>query len=337
MSAQPEAAGSAAHDMTSVAHDAAGRHLAGWRAIAEKEFADHVLSLRFVVLLGLLGLAAVAAVYAAASGIRDAAPQASADPSLFLRLFTIAPERVPPFFVLIGLLAPLLGIAFGFDAVNGERAGGTLPRLLAQPIHRDDVVNGKFAAGLAAIGFVLAGVTLVVAGFGMVRLGIVPSPEEVIRILLWLAVAVIYAAFWLAFATLCSVAFRRAATAAFVAIAAWLVLTLFATLLVGIAADAIVPAGTSVQSTIDNAQLQLTLARISPSTLYEEATTMLLNPDVRTVGIVLPIQVDRAVASTLSLEQSLLQVWPQAVGLLALTVLCFAAAYLLFLRQEVRA
>ena len=70
-------------------------------------------------------------------------------PSIFLYLFTLSPERVPAFHEFLGILGPLLGIAFGFDAINGERAQGTLPRLVAQPIHRDEIINGKFVAGLA--------------------------------------------------------------------------------------------------------------------------------------------------------------------------------------------
>ena len=38
-----------------------------------------------------------------------------------------------------------------------------------------------------------------------------------------------------------------------------------------------------------------------------------------------------------SLDQSLLLAWPQVVILVALTIFCFAAAYVVFLRQEVRA
>ena len=72
-------------------------------------------------------------------------------------------------------LLPLVGIAFGFDAINGERAQGTLPRLLSQPIHRDDVVNGKFAAGLAVIGLVLVAMLALISGYGLFRLGIVPT------------------------------------------------------------------------------------------------------------------------------------------------------------------
>jgi ABC-2 type transport system permease protein len=43
------------------------------------------------------------------------------------------------------------------------------------------------------------------------------------------------------------------------------------------------------------------------------------------------------VPGPLSLGQSLLLSWPQIAGLLAATALCFAAAYALFLRREVRA
>ncbi|HEV2907013.1 MAG TPA: ABC transporter permease, partial [Actinomycetota bacterium] len=216
---------------------------AGWRVVATKELADHLLSVRFLVLLGIVGLAVAGSVYAAAGGIRDVAPAASETPSLFLRLFTFAPEdqQVPSFLSMVGFLAPLLGIAFGFDAVNGERSQGTLPRLVSQPIHRDDVINGKFAAGITVIGMILAGLTMLVAGLGLFRLGIVPTAVEVWRLLLWLAVTVVYVSFWLGLATLCSVALRRAATSALVAIAAWLVLTLFAGLLLGLVTDAIAP------------------------------------------------------------------------------------------------
>jgi ABC-2 type transport system permease protein len=314
---------------------------AGWRVVATKELADHLLSVRFLVLLGIVGLAVAGSVYAAAGGIRDVAPAASETPSLFLRLFTFAPEdqQVPSFLSMVGFLAPLLGIAFGFDAVNGERSQGTLPRLVSQPIHRDDVINGKFAAGITVIGMILAGLTMLVAGLGLFRLGIVPTAVEVWRLLLWLAVTVVYVSFWLGLATLCSVALRRAATSALVAIAAWLVLTLFAGLLLGLVTDAIapVPDQPTADQVIRNARLEQQIGRLSPSILYEEATIALLNPEVRTIGFLLPQQIDRAVPGTLSLDQSLLLAWPQTVGLVALTILCFAGAYVLFMRQEIRA
>jgi ABC-2 type transport system permease protein len=311
----------------------------GWRTVASKELADHVLSVRFVVLVLILGLAAAGAVYTAAGAIREVASSVAGAPSIFLRLFTVAPEQFPPFVGLVGFLGPLLGIAFGFDGVNGERAEGTLPRLLAQPIHRDDVINGKFVAGLAAIGLIITAVTLIVAGIGVLQLGIVPAPQDVARLLVWVVLAIAYVGFWLAFALLCSVVLRRAATSALVAIGIWIVLTLFAALLVGIIAGFVAPSPTdaTTDQQIANLSLQQELARLSPNRLFEEATAAVLDPTVRTVGIVLPEQADRAVGSLLPIEQSLLVIWPQVVILIALTALAFALGYVSFMRQEVRA
>jgi ABC-2 type transport system permease protein len=312
---------------------------AGWRIVARKELADHLHSARFVLLAVLVGLTAGATVYAAAGGIREEAPQLTGQPAPFLGLFTTAPERLFAFFALIGFLAPLLGIAFGFDAINGERARGTLPRLLAQPIHRDDVINGKFAAGLAVISVFLVALVLLVSGIGLLRLGVVPTAAEIARVSAFVVVTVLYVGVWLAFAMLCSVAFRRAATSALTAIAVWLVLTLFGALIVDLVADAIAPArdATTVEEVVRGAELRANLARVSPAVLYHEATVAVLNPNVRTVGFVLPMQIDRAVPSVLPLDQSLLLVWPHVVALLALTVVCFAVAYIAFMRQEVRA
>lgn len=321
---------------------------AGWRVVAGKEFADHLLSVRLYILLVLVGLLGVAAVYAAAGSIREVAPGASEDPSIFLRLFTVAPERFSSFSFLelsfsylgiIGLLAPLLGIAFGFDGVNDERAQGTLPRLVAQPIHRDDVINGKFAAGLAVIALNLLLLTAVVAGLGILRLGLRPQTEEVARLLAYLAVVVAYAGAWLAFSLLCSVLLRRAATSALVTIAAWLLFTIFSTVLAGLLAEAIAPAGddATFEQALRNARTEITISRFSPETLYREATLTLLAPDTRSVDIVLPQQADRAVPGVLTFPQSLLLVWQQITALLALTVVLFGAAYVAFMRQEVRA
>jgi ABC-2 type transport system permease protein len=317
---------------------------AGWRVIAAKEFADHVSSIRFVVLTLVLTLAAAAAVYSAAGGLRALAPSASGANSLFLYLFFYQPDgsQLPTFVFFTALLGPVLGIAFGFDGVNGERSEGTLPRLVSQPIHRDDVINGKFVAGLAAISVIFIAIIAVVAAIGIVQLGILPGVEEVVRLVIWIGLAVVYVGLWLAVALLCSVAFRRAATSALVSIAAWLVLTLFANLLVGIVAGVISP--TNDQSTlrelVANESTKRNLSFISPSQLFTEATRATLDPSLQTFDVFAYLQLradDRALPSTLSLDQSMLVVWPQLVGLIALTSGAFAVAYVTFMRQEVRA
>jgi ABC-2 type transport system permease protein len=324
--------------------------------IAAKELGDHVTSVRFIVLLVVIGIAAAVPLYFASARIRELASQITSNQSVFLALFTLGPEdfgflRADTF---VGLFAPLLGIAFGFDAVNVERSEGTLPRLVSQPIHRDDVINGKFAAGLAVISLVLVAMVLLVSGFGIIRLGFVPDLSEVFRLVAWVLLTVLYVAFWLAFATLLSVALRRAASSALIGFGVWVLTVLLGSLfLLELVANLVAPIPNQafteddVNAQIRAAQTQNFIKRLSPHTLYTEASRVLLIPiDPVSAGAFTPATIEEAIqaqdprrylASKLSIEQSLLLVWPQVVGLVALTTLMFAGAYVVFMRQEIRA
>jgi len=319
----------------------------GWTIIAGKEFTDYLLSVRFYILLAMLGIAAAIPLLFAAGLIRDLAEDASGAQAVFLALFHLAPRdlgllRVDVF---VGTIAPLLGVAFAFDAVNGERAGGTLPRLLSQPIHRDDVINGKFAAGLAAISMVLIAVVTIIAAIGLLRLGIVPAGAEVLRLVAWLGLTILYVGLWLAFGLLLSVLLRSAAAAALIGLGVWffIAVPIFGRLVVNLIAGIVapLPAGVVDRQYLEALQLQHFITRLMPSTLYQEASIVLLDPSATSVST--PATIGQAIAaseqigSILSLDQSLLLVWPHVVALLALTVVCFAGAYIAFMRQEVRA
>ncbi|MEK6720008.1 MAG: ABC transporter permease subunit [Chloroflexota bacterium] len=321
----------------------------GWRIVAGKEFADHLLSVRFYILLIILGLAAGVPLFLAAEQIRSLASQVSGAQAVFLALFVIGPQDVSIFNLnvtvqsFVALAAPLLGIAFAFDAVNGERAEGTLPRLVSQPIHRDDIINGKFTAALAVIALVLVAVVAIIAGVGLLRLGIVPEWSEVVRLVLWLGVTVVYVSLWLAFGLLLSVVVRRAATSALVGFGVWMLIAMFGQFIANLLLAFIAPlsAGLTADQAIATLQLRAFILRLLPTTLYNEASVVLLNPSLTqssspaTIGQA--IQAQQQIPTLLSLDQSLLLVWPQVVVLLALTVLCFAAAYVRFMREEVRA
>jgi ABC-2 type transport system permease protein len=322
------------------------RRRSGWRVVAAKEIADHVSSARFYVLLLVLGSAAIVPLYFASDAIRSVASRIEDTRNAFLVLFIYAPTDIPipPVFGFVGIVAPLLGVAFAFDAINSERADGTLPRLLSQPIYRDDVVNGKFAAGLAVITIVLIAVVGVISGFGIVRLGIVPSFGEVIRLVAWVALSVVWVGLWLAFGLLLSVVIRRAATAALVGFGIWLLVAIFGQLIVGLIAGIVAPVANA--GTIDEAlsltALSETILRILPLTLFQEASRVLLNPSVTTVSTPSTIGQlqqwqQQAEGQLLTFDQSLLLVWPHVVALVAMTAVCFAAAYVWFMRQEVRA
>ncbi|HYN69786.1 MAG TPA: ABC transporter permease [Candidatus Eisenbacteria bacterium] len=332
-------------DPGTVAATQQSRLPAGWRVIAAKEFADHISSVRFYVLLIVLGAAALIPLYFAAERIRSLASQVSGAQAVFLALYTLGPQNVAFLRVdqFVGIAAPLLGVGFAFDAVNGERHEGTLPRLLSQPIHRDDVINGKFAAGLAVIVAVLLAVVGIISGFGILRLGIVPAAAEILRLSAWVLLTVLYVSLWLAFGTLLSVVIRRAATSALVGLGVWLFVAvpIFGQLIVSLLGSFIAPATGSTSSILAAAGAQQFLLRLLPSTLYREASLVLLNPSITTVStpgtIGEIVQAQQQIPTLLSLDQSLLLVWPHVVALFALTALCFGLAYVQFMRQEVRA
>jgi ABC-2 type transport system permease protein len=317
----------------------------GWRTIAAKELADHLGSIRFFVLLFVVGIAAVIPMYFISSDISNAAPQVAGQPAVFLALFVVGSQSVGGVTTVAfaALLVPLVGIAFGFDGINSERSQGTLSRLLAQPIHRDDVVNGKFAAGIAVIALMLGSLIALVTAIGIVRLGIIPGPEELARVAAWFGATVLYASFWLAFALLLSVVIRGAASAALVGFGSWLGLILFGQVLLPLVAGLLFPASTSgtADQYFASTSAQALFLRVSPATLYQDVVTALLNPNIKSVlgvgNIGQYVSAQQQVPGLLSLDQSILLVWPQIVILVALTTALFALAYVLFLRQEVRA
>jgi ABC-2 type transport system permease protein len=316
-----------------------GSPFQGVGAVAVKELADNLSSARMFVLEWLIVLTALAALYSAIDSLRRTTAQ---DPFLLLRLFTVNHAPLPSFVAILGFLIPLMAIGLGFDAINGEHNRRTLSRILAQPIYRDALLIGKFLAGLATLAMSLAALWLMVIGLGLIFLGVPPGGEEVARSLAFLVIAVFYAGVWLALAMLLSIVFRSSATAALVALGIWLFLTVLWPMLAPAIAQVIAPpdpryALLGLQSPETGIWTQM-LSRISPNHLFSEAMVGVLSPTTRTLGPVFLEQLRGAVmGAPLPLSQSLIIVWPQTVGLIAGTIVLFAAGYVVFQRQEVRA
>lgn len=312
----------------------------GLATIWRKEMADHFSSWRFIILFAMAILAGFYANYVASQSIRAAVAEGGIAEFVFLRLFTASRESLPSFVSLIGFVGPLLGLALGFDAINRERAGGTLSRVLSQPVYRDSVINGKFLAGLTTIAVILVAIALVAGGTGLRLIGITPTLEEVLRILVFLGISIIYVGFWMGISILFSILFRSGATSALAAIGAWLFFTIFLSMVAGVIANSVAPLGpgATVEAALRNGEVQRMIMRISPSQLFGEATGIILHPNVPTLGALTFIEVltMRMHLNPLPLAQSLLIVWPHLTSLVALTVVSFAISYLVFLKQEIR-
>jgi ABC-2 type transport system permease protein len=245
------------------------------------------------------------------------------------------------FVTVLSILIPLIAIGLGFDSVNGEYNRRTMSRILAQPIYRDALLLGKFLAGLATITICLITLWLMVIGFGLLRLGIPPSTEELLRCLMFLVISIFYAGVWLALAMLFSILFRSTATAALMSLGVWLFLALLWPALAQLMGEIISPSDIRFAQlglpTPDTVAWQQGLARLSPGTLYGEAVLAMLSPEAQSLTNLLAQFQGRIMGSPLPFGQSVLSAWPQIVSLVAGTILLYVAGYVAFQRQEVRA
>ena len=306
--------------------------------IVRKEVADHVRSWKFIILIAIIALTCMGSLYTALTNIGAAIKPNDPDGSfLFLKLFTVSDGTLPSFVIFINFLGPLLGIALGFDAINSEQSKGTLSRILSQPIHRDYLINAKFVGALIVIGSMLLALALLVMGFGLIAIGIPPTAEEFLRIIAFVVVSIIYVAFWLNLSIFFSIKFKQAATSALACVAVWLFFSVFYNMSINLVGKAISPSAmASAYQVIIYQKFMLNLLRFAPSMLFNEATTTLLMPSVRSLGPLTMEQVHGAIPSPLPLGQSLMVVWPQLTGLIAATVICFALSYGSFMRKEIR-
>lgn len=313
-----------------------GSPLTGVGVVLAKEAADYLSGARMWLLEALVFLTAIGAAYAAILSIRATIGQS---PFLFLRLFTMAQDPLPSFIGLLGFLIPLVAIAIGFDAINGEFSRRTMSRVLAQPIYRDALLLGKFLAGLLALAIGLVSLWLLVIGLGLLLLGLPPSTEEALRMLGFFVASLAYGGVWLALAMLFSVVFRAPATAALAALGMWLLFALFWSVISPLVATLVAgPPDSIFGPNLAYLQTSHIIDRVSPNTLYAEIALALLQPATRALGPVLFSQVQGALLGTpLPAPQSFLLIWPQLTGLVAMMIVIFAIAYIVFQRQEIRA
>lgn len=118
-------------------------------------------------------------------------------------------------------LVPLIALLLSYDAIAGETERGTLPLLLSYPVSRGDILAGK----LVAQSLVMALAILV--GFGVTAAAVWASggasAASVVALVRLYASAVVLGIAFVAAGFCLSALTRQTATAASVAIAAWIV------------------------------------------------------------------------------------------------------------------
>jgi ABC-2 type transport system permease protein len=320
--------------------------LHGIFTIYRKEMEDHFNSIRFLLITALIVMVGVIIASMVGMSMQEELKGMAKPDFIFLLLFT-STGKLFSFVQFIGFFGPLIGIILGFDAINRERSGRTLSKLVAQPIYRDAIINGKFLAGVTMIAIIMVSLVLIISGLGIRLIGVVPGANEIWRLVIYLILSILYISFWLGAAILFSVVFRSTATSALASLAVWIGLSFFIGLGGSLLADAIAPVNQTADmaqaqdSFVKNTDVQRAVSLLSPATLYGDATSTILDPLRKTPrSFVLMGPMERFSLSRfqnpLPLPQSVVIVAPFMISLIAITVLCFGICYAVFMRQEIR-
>jgi len=316
----------------------------GLMAIYRKELTDHFSSYRFVILFGLIAMVSFIASYMAGINLRENLEGVARPKFVFLMLFNTT-GALFSMVQFVAFFGPLLGLVLGFDTINRERAHGTLIKLVSQPIYRDAVINGKFLAGVTTIAIMLLSIVLVISGFGLALLGVVPGIEEIWRLAIFIIISMFYISFWLGLSMLFSIIFKSIATSALASVALWIFLSFFVSLGANVIANSIVPVdtrqGIDPEMLVKNARVKEGVSLFSPMVLYSKSSATIIDPTRNTTrALVLMSDIEEFSASRfkgpLPLGQSILIIYPYLVALIAITLICFAISYMVFMLQEIR-
>lgn len=209
----------------------------GMHIIAKKEFSDLIRSRRFHLLFGMLiVIAAVGMIAGVVQYTKDISDYNAVQSSALSDDLSVAGDLagMQPSFLsvysrmgtMIAGIGVVLGIAMGFDLVTREKESKTLKTLLAHPIFRDEVINGKALGGLSAIA-VAMGVVLVVSLAVLALFGIVPDLGEGARILIFGAVSFLLMAAFFSLSLLMSTVSKDGGSALLYSLIVMIVLSSF--------------------------------------------------------------------------------------------------------------
>jgi len=188
--------------------------MAGIFVVAKKEFLDHVMGKKFLVILAILMLISLLAMHQGVESYNkqlDSYKERTAEieehPEGMSQGWMPEKPSILSVFqmmsALFGILYAILAIAIGFNLISGEKESGSLKSLLSHPVFRDTIINGKALGGMGALGFAMLVMTLLSIGI-LMMLGIMPTGDEFVRILVFMGFTLLFMFSFFAIALMCS-------------------------------------------------------------------------------------------------------------------------------------
>jgi len=298
-------------------------------AVFEKEFRDLVSSKRLIVILVTFVLSYVIAI------------------GSYVVMFSEVGAPMPKNIVgmvlgsLVGylsLVASVIGIALGFDAVSGEHERGTLRMVLAQPIFRDEFIVGKFLAAVAAISLAVSVATAASVSSAVVMLGITLSEQDVVKVALVVALSILLALAYYSLSVLCSTVFKKSSTSALISIALLIVFFVVLPVLSTVVARAVVGPPPKIRfrpGMVKQDLAKLREYRAKFSSVREAVLSLSLNHHFnRLAGFIAGYR--QAAPVDMMLADALARNATSLVVLAVVTLVALAASFMIFTRSELK-
>jgi len=295
-------------------------------AVASKEFSDIARSKRFIILIVVFGLImtiAMAAIYIQVIQAMSSLPEAPM-PQAFLGMMAL---------ILSGTLssfAPVMGVALGCDTISGEREKGTLKLVLAQPVYRDTVINGKFLAAISAVSLATLITSLASVGISIIIIGVTPTAGEAIRMALFLLFSVLFTMTYYGISTFLSTILKKTSQSVILSVLVWAVFTFVISIVASLIALTIAHPYIAGQPLDEESIRRYTaiveaISSITPNYHFSKIGQYLLSPYTPTAS-----------QEEASIMSSLMYAGPNILVLVIVTALVFILSYITFTRQEVR-
>ncbi len=172
--------------------------------IAKKEFFDHIRSKKFLLIFGIFLVIAIVGIMDGVSSYNNAIQSYSERqhqislsdiPVADIPQFLGSPPSIMIIFNMMSMtmitMGAILGIAMGFDLLTKEKESKSLKILLAHPVYRDEVINGKAIGGIIALALALV-IMLVLSIAILLIFGIIPEGVELVLLALFGVTSFVY-------------------------------------------------------------------------------------------------------------------------------------------------
>ena len=295
--------------------------------VATKEFSDIVKSRRFTILIVIFGLVmtiAMATIYIRIIQTMPSLPGVPM-PRGFLGMMAFVLSST------LSSFAPIMGVALGCDTISGEREKGTLKLILAQPVFRDTIINGKFLAATSAVSLAILITSLASVGASTIIIGITPTAEEALRMALFLLFSILFTMTYYGISTFLSTILKKTSQSVILSVTLWAVFTFVVPIIASLIAITIAPPIFTPGQPSDEESIRRftatveTMSSVTPNYHFNKIGQYLLSPYAPT-----PTQEKASITS------SLMYAGPNILVLVIVTALVFIFSYITFTRQEVK-